>query len=40
MKIIGWNCNGAFRKKSKQILSMKPDILIVSECGWCSIKIG
>ena len=32
MKIIGWNCNGAFRKKNKNILSMNPDILVVSEC--------
>lgn len=32
MKIIGWNCNGAFRKKNEKILSMNPDILIISEC--------
>lgn len=32
MKLIGWNCNGAFRKKNEKILSLKPDILIVSEC--------
>lgn len=41
MKIIGWNCNGAFRKKSEQILSMNPDILIVSECENIErLKIG
>ncbi len=32
MKIIEWNCQGAFRKKSEQILSLNPDILIISEC--------
>ena len=32
MKIIGWNCNGAFRKKNTEILSLNPDILVVSEC--------
>ena len=32
MKIITWNCNGAFRKKAEFILEEKPDILIVQEC--------
>ena len=32
MKIISWNCNMAFRKKSKYIEIYKPDILIVPEC--------
>ena len=32
LKIITWNCNMAFRKKADQILSYKPDILIVPEC--------
>ena len=32
MKIIEWNCQGAFRKKHENILSQKPDILIVPEC--------
>lgn len=31
-KIIAWNCQGAFRKKYKQILELEPDILIISEC--------
>lgn len=31
MKIIAWNCNGAFRKKYEDILMLNPDILIVSE---------
>lgn len=32
MKIIEWNCQGAFRKKNEQILKQNPDILIVPEC--------
>jgi exonuclease III len=32
MKIISWNCNGAFRKKFETIQSMDPDIMIVQEC--------
>jgi exodeoxyribonuclease-3 len=32
MKIITWNCNMAFRKKARYILTMKPDILIIVEC--------
>jgi len=28
MKIIHWNCQGAFRKKNAEILVYKPDILI------------
>ena len=32
MKIITWNCNGAFRKKATQLLPYKPDILVVPEC--------
>ena len=32
MKIIHWNCQGAFRKKHAVILAYKPDILIISEC--------
>jgi exonuclease III len=32
MKIIEWNCQGAFRKKNDKILALKPDILIVPEC--------
>jgi exodeoxyribonuclease-3 len=38
MKLITWNCQGAFRKKSDTILSLKPDILIVQECE-CSDKL-
>ena len=32
MKLITWNCQGAFRKKAEIILSHKPDILVVQEC--------
>lgn len=32
MKIIEWNCQGAFRNKNDQILKLNPDILIVPEC--------
>lgn len=32
MKLIGWNSQGAFRKKHALILSLNPDILIVPEC--------
>lgn len=32
MKLISWNCQWAFRKKVKPILSKMPDILIVQEC--------
>ena len=32
MKLITWNCQGAFRKKADNILHHKPDILIVQEC--------
>ena len=32
MKLITWNCQGAFRKKAKIILEFNPDILVVQEC--------
>jgi exodeoxyribonuclease III len=32
MRIIAWNCQGAFRKKAEFILASLPDILIVAEC--------
>ena len=32
MRIIEWNCQGAFRKKYSRILSFNPDILVISEC--------
>ncbi len=32
MKIISWNCNGAFRKKYNLIDTLDVDILIIQEC--------
>ena len=32
MKLITWNCQGAFRKKADIILTLRPDILVVQEC--------
>jgi exodeoxyribonuclease III len=32
MKLISWNCQGAFRKKAAFILSAQPDIVIIQEC--------
>lgn len=32
MKIISWNCQGAFRKKNDLVLRLNPDLVIVTEC--------
>ena len=32
MKIIGWNCNMAFRKKISLITALEPDIAVIPEC--------
>ncbi len=32
MRLITWNCQGAFRKKADFILPLQPDILVVQEC--------
>ena len=32
MRLITWNCQGAFRKKADFILTLQPDILVVQEC--------
>ncbi|HPE42720.1 MAG TPA: hypothetical protein PKV88_01460 [Bacteroidales bacterium] len=32
MRIIEWNCQGAFRLKNKEVFELQPDILVVPEC--------
>lgn len=32
MKIVSWNCNGAFRKKYDKILELDADIYVIQEC--------
>ena len=32
MRIISWNCQGAYRKKIDKILELKPDIVVIQEC--------
>jgi exodeoxyribonuclease III len=32
MRLISWNCQGAFRKKADIIMAQRPDILVVQEC--------
>ncbi len=32
MRLITWNCQGAFREKAYSILTQRPDILVVQEC--------
>jgi exodeoxyribonuclease-3 len=32
MRIVCWNCNGAYRKKAEPILKYTPDIAVIPEC--------
>jgi exodeoxyribonuclease III len=32
MKLVTWNCQGAYRKKAKILLQQQPDIVVVQEC--------
>jgi exonuclease III len=32
LKIVSWNCNGAFRRKFSRLSSIDADILIIQEC--------
>ena len=32
MRIITWNCNGAFRRKYEAISALDADILVIQEC--------
>ena len=32
IRIVTWNCNGAFRKKAHAIAAFQPDIAVIQEC--------
>jgi exonuclease III len=33
MKIVTWNCQGAFARKAERIFSDAPDIAVIEECS-------
>jgi exodeoxyribonuclease III len=33
MRLVAWNCNGAFHRKSAVLAALAPDVAIVSECA-------
>jgi exonuclease III len=32
LRIVSWNCQGAFRQKIAPVLTLEPDVLVVQEC--------
>lgn len=32
MRIVSWNCNGAFRRKFRHVEDLDPDLVIIQEC--------
>lgn len=32
MRIVSWNCNGAFRKKYQLMKALKADVYVIAEC--------
>jgi exonuclease III len=32
MRLVTWNCNGAFSRKLEQADSLRADILVIQEC--------
>lgn len=37
MKLVTWNCAGAFQKKYQKLLTLDADILVIQECSQASI---
>lgn len=33
MRIVAWNCNGAYHRKAASLMRLAPDIAVVSECA-------
>jgi exodeoxyribonuclease-3 len=32
MKLLSWNCQGAFRRKARPVAAFRPDIAVIAEC--------